>query len=55
MLEKVKRNQSSEVEHVKAWSRDEVANLLEVARAAEPRFYLPVRFLGTLSSVQSND
>ncbi len=45
MLAKVDRHQSSEVEHVNAWSREEVATLLEIARSAEPRFHPLLTFL----------
>ena len=45
MLAKVERHQSSEVEHVNAWSREEVANLLDVARSVESRFYPLLMFL----------
>ena len=45
LLAKVKRQQSQEVEHVNAWSREEVATLLDVARAEEPDFYPLIGFL----------
>lgn len=45
LLAKVKRQQSEEVEHVSAWSREEVATLLETARAQEPEFYPLLAFL----------
>jgi len=45
LLTKVKRQQSEEVEHVNAWSREEVATLLNVARTEEPRFYPLLAFL----------
>ena len=45
LLAKVDRHQSSEVEHVNAWSREEVAKLLDVARNLEPRFYPLLTFL----------
>jgi integrase len=45
LLAKVKRQQSDEVEHVSAWSREEVATLLDVAREHEPRFYPALLFL----------
>ena len=45
LLAKVKRQQASEVEHVNAWSREEVATLLEVAREHEPAFHPLLAFL----------
>jgi integrase len=45
LLAKVKRRQSSEVEHVNAWSREEVATLLALAETAEPTFYPFLAFL----------
>ena len=45
LLAKVKRQQSEEVDHVNAWSREEVAELLKVASAEEPRFYPLLAFL----------
>lgn len=45
LLAKVKRQQSEQVEHVSAWSREEVAKLLEVARENEPGFCSLLAFL----------
>jgi len=45
LLEKVKRRQAEEVEHVAAWSHEEVATLLSVAREHEPGFYPLLAFL----------
>jgi integrase len=45
LLSKVKRQQSDEVEQVNAWSRTEVATLLEVAKEEEPTFYPLIAFL----------
>jgi len=45
LLTKVKRQQSAEVEHVNAWSREEVAKLLGVAHEHEPAFYPLLGFL----------
>ncbi len=45
LLAKVKRQQSDEVRRIDAWSREEVAKLLEVARRAEPGFYPLLVFL----------
>ncbi len=45
LLAKVKRQQAREVEHVNAWSREEVATLLDVARTREPEFHPLLAFL----------
>ncbi len=45
LLAKVHRHQSDEVEHVSAWTREEVVTLLEVAKAEEPRFHPLLTFL----------
>jgi integrase len=45
LLAKVKRQQAKEVEHVNAWSREEVATLLALAETAEPTFYPLLAFL----------
>jgi integrase len=45
LLVKVKRQQSEEVAHVNAWSREEVAILLEVARTEETSFDPLLAFL----------
>ena len=45
LLSKVKRQQSQEVDHVDAWSREEVAKLLSVAGDSEPGFYPLLAFL----------
>ncbi len=45
LLAKVDRHQSDEVEHVSAWTREEVATLLETAKAEEPRFHPLLVFL----------
>lgn len=41
----MKRQQSAQVEHVNAWSRDEVSKLLEVARERAPEFFPLLAFL----------
>lgn len=45
LLTKVNRQQAQQVHHVNAWTRSEVATLLDVARSAEPRFYPLITFL----------
>ncbi len=45
LLAKVKDQQSEEVSRVDSWTRQEVAALLEVARAREPNFYPLLLFL----------
>jgi len=45
LLAKVKRQQAEEVEHVDAWSREEVAKLLTLTRDTEPGFYPLLAFL----------
>jgi integrase len=45
LLGKVRRQQSDEVEQINAWSRAEVATLLEIASKEEPRFHPIIAFL----------
>jgi integrase len=45
LLKKVEQQQAQQVNHIDAWTRAEVATLLDVARSSEPRFYPLMTFL----------
>ncbi len=45
LLGKVERQQADEIEHVNAWSREEVATLLDLTRRLEPGFHPFLIFL----------